>query len=311
MKRFLVTVFIGVLIPVIALIPLNAAYMQTNYYTHLNGLGKFHDVPKQIEIANFGNSHSVCAFNWTVTNYNGANMALYSQGLIYDRAIFEQYFDNFKEDATIVIGISFISLYENEDTKEGGAQRYYQFLDKQFIKNWNIVSDFQYRVCPLVGAKAKGLQVLFCDDTSEAEMTIRGEIQHDKGSPSLGREEIGYTRAQGFLREIGNQELGDEYEALLQMLDKCKEKNMQVILVTLPTMEYLYKNFSDEFFDKFYQDIEGVCKMYDFVEYKDYTGDPRFKDKEELFLDTDHLNEEGGKYFTKIFCEDMKILEYK
>lgn len=97
-------------------------------------------------------------------------------------------------------------------------------------------------------------------------------------------------------RLIHNEE---EISALYEMIAICKEIGATPILVTTPFLsEYTdrVQEGAPEFGDEFYGIIDQVIKDTG-VEYHDYS----------LFVDSDHLNEEGALVFTNILIN--KILK--
>ena len=115
----------------------------------------------------------------------------------------------------------------------------------------------------------------------------------------------GNRRAGNFMELSGNQERGEQYEALIRIIEKCQENNIQVILVTAPTLPCFYEGFSEEFMEKFYADVDEICDEYG-VLYLDYTGDERFLKDYRWYRDTDHLNQHGAKVFTEAFLQDNR-----
>lgn len=312
MRKYVFKVCLIVGIPLIGAILVNYLYMQTNFYKCLNATQKFYEVPDKIDIASFGNSHAQQGFDWSsYSDFSGMNMALGSQTLMYDNAIFDYYYDYFENGSTIVIELSYRTLYEQElSAQEGGSKitRYYQFLDQEHIYNSDTYMYYKYKYCPFffsnTGTKVSGLKAIVDDipytmDTYPDKVTDLSEKE---------RIELGETRSNVFHKQIGEQKLGLQFDALKSIIDKCKKKDMNVILITMPTLPYFYNRFSDEFFQQFYQDVDNIVALYDKCYYIDYTGDSRFMNQYELYEDSDHLNSDGAKYFTDQFVNDIKKL---
>lgn len=327
MKKFLVKVFILAAIVSTLLLCVNFLYVNTAYYKNLNDMRKFSEVPEHIDVVNFGASHSACAFNWSgYTQFAGTNMALGSQTLVYDEALFRYYFDCLDENSTVLLEVMFKSLYEKEqDTPPYGTNitRYYQVLPKDFIRQWNLPDAVKYGYLPVLGnrqeAVANIISEWFGGDGSAGELERQQQTgQVLTGEPTRvldGWEEEamnaeGKRRAESFMAQSGNQEHGEQYEALIRIIEKCKENNIQVILVTAPTLPCFYTGYDKEFMDRFYQDMEEISQKYD-IPYLDYTGDERFLADYRWYSDTDHLNGYGSRYFTQEFLKDnQEILRF-
>lgn len=327
MKKFLAKVLILTAVLFMLLLGFNCIYVHTAYYKNLNDMRKFSEVSEHIDVVNFGASHSACAFNWGgYTQFSGVNMALGSQTLVYDEALFQYYFDYLDENSTVILEVMFKSLYEKEpDTPPYGANitRYYQVLPKSFIKQWNLPDAVKYRYLPVLGNRQEALTNIISEwfggvgpaGELERQQQTGRELTGEKTQVLDGWEEEamiaeGRRRAESFMAQSGTQELGEQYEALIRIIEKCKENNIQVILVTAPTLPCFYTGYDKEFMDRFYQDMEEISQRYN-VPYLDYTGDERFLADYRWYSDTDHLNGYGSRYFTQEFLKDnQEILRF-
>lgn len=323
MKKFFFKIFILSVILGLLLIGVNQAYINTEYYRNLNDMGKFLEVPAHIDVVNFGASHSEHAFNWdSYTQFAGANMALGAQTIVYDEALFNYYFDYLDENSTVILEIMFKSLYEEEPSEMPygtNITRYYQVLKKDYIKQWNLLDAICYQYLPVLGnrqvAVAHIISELLAGNTAKNESKQQQELVGEPTQVLAGWEKDamnaeGKRRAESFMAQSGNQEHGEQYEALIRIIEKCKENNIQVILVTVPTLPCFYEGFEEVFMERFYQDMKEICKKYD-VLYLDYTGDERFLVDYRWYSDTDHLNDYGNRYFTEEFLKDnQNILRF-
>jgi len=55
----------------------------------------------------------------------------------------------------------------------------------------------------------------------------------------------------------------------------------------------------------FYKKIEQLGNKHRLIIF-DYSKDTRFLNNDAYFLNADHLNKEGARYFTEIFLDDLK-----
>ena len=323
MKRFIKKVAVFGLILSVLLGSLNLAYVNTEYYKNLNDMRKYKSVPEHIDVANFGASHSACAFNWYgYTDFDGMNMALGSQTVVYDEALFDYYFDHLDENSTVILEVMFKSLYEQEpDEPPYGSSitRYYQVLSKDYIRQWRLEDALQYQYIPVLGNRQNAVRRIW-DELPFNHVVQESELQTQQktedgltGEPTqvlTGWEEEdmikeGNRRAGVFMELSGDQEHGEQYDAFIRIIEKCKANDIDVILVTAPTLPCFYTGFSPEFMDKFYADMKEICEKYD-VMYINYTGDGRFLKDYRLYSDTDHLNGYGSRFFTEKFLEDNR-----
>ena len=63
-----------------------------------------------------------------------------------------------------------------------------------------------------------------------------------------------------------------------------------------------------DFYQNFYQVIDEIVNSTE-VEFYDYSSDKRFKDNYDLFMNGDHLNEEGAKKFVDVLMKEVFIKE--
>lgn len=97
MKKFVNKCFVMSLILGILLLIFNYLFVNTEYYINLNDMGKFETVPERLDIVNLGNSHSQTCFCWEdYDDFNGMNLALPSQTMVYNEAVLNQYFSRLK-----------------------------------------------------------------------------------------------------------------------------------------------------------------------------------------------------------------------
>lgn len=323
MRKFLGKVLILLMVLGILLAGANSVYVHTEYYKNLNDMRKFSDIPEHIDILNFGASHSACAFSWNeYENFEGFNMALGSQTVVYDNALFHYYFSHLDENSTVVLEVMFKSLYEEEPAQPPygtDITRYYQILPGKYIRQWNWKDALFYQYIPILGNRRAAVSHIrkewFGEERVVGELEQQSVQEELTGEPTQvltgwGEEAMlaeGNRRAGVFMELSGSQEHGVQYEAFIDIIETCKENHIQVILVTAPTLPCFYNGFSGEFMERFYADMDEICEKYDLL-YLDYTGDERFLVDYRWYGDTDHLNGYGSRIFTKAFLEDIQKL---
>ena len=310
MKKFLVRVCIMGSILMALLLGLNVLYINTDYYKNLNDMKKFSEVPEHIDVVNFGASHSASAFNWSgYEEFNGVNMALGSQTVVYDEAFFDYYVDRMDENTTVILEVMFKTLYEQEPNEKPyptNITRYYQVLPSKYIKQWNLVDAIQYKYIPVLGNRENIVSKIVNDWMKKEDVKSEFELQQEVAGELTGEptqvlsgwaedamNAEGQRRASVFMELSGDQSHGEQYEAFIRIIEKCQARNIQVVLVSAPTLPCFYESFSDSFMDKFYADMQEICEKYN-LEYYDYTGDERFLQDYRWYSDTDHLNGYGS-----------------
>lgn len=315
MKKFLLKAGIAAAILAILLIGFNFLYVNTEYYKDLNDMGKFREVPEHIDVVNFGASHSEGAFDWSDhTAFRGVNMALGSQTLVGDEALFRYYCDRLDENSVVILELMFKSLYEEEPEGKPTATsitRYYQVLPRKYMVHWDLVDAIQYQYLPVLGNRQKALGAILEEWGGKEDAKQQVQYSVLSGEPTQvltdwsrkDMEKEGARRASVFMELSGEQTKGAQYEALIRIIEECLANHIKVILTTVPTLPCFYENFSEPFMEQFYSDVAEICEKYD-LPYFDYTGDERFLTDYRWYRDTDHLNQYGAKVFTELFLED-------
>ena len=292
------------------LLTVNALYVHTDYYRQLNDVDKFRNLPEGIRVANFGNSHSKYAFDWSyLPEAGGQNMALDSQTLVMDYAIFSQYFDRFADGAVIFIGVSKFSLYIQPLTysKHGAAYtRYYAFLDARYMPEYSFPLAVQYRYVPALGASVSELMHILRDVPAAADTDEENAVYSISGMDETAMYADGETRIKAALAECPDGTAhGAEYEALTKMLALCAEKHMRAVLVTLPTSVYYDGAWPDELNAAFAGDMEALLASYEGLIWLDYNEDARICGDLSLFRDIDHLNGNGCAVLMRLLADDL------
>lgn len=112
----------------------------------------------------------------------------------------------------------------------------------------------------------------------------------------------GYVeREVNFLRSISQSSKSwnwneDQFEAMSRIVAKCRERNIQLVLVQAPTTWAFYSSFTNN------QEFEGRMKEYG--AYYNFNGLPALEDSLH-FYDEDHLNQAGVSLFNKALLDTL------
>ena len=148
MKQFLIKLTALVLIMAAIITGYDAAYRRIcEIDPSKNDEYKFQNVPDGIEICNFGSSHGRDDFNYTdwQDEYTTFNFALVMQTASYDYRILQQFIGKIAEGGVAFIPISYFTFGWDEESKEdfrSKNERYYSFLEPQYIKDYDVATDF-------------------------------------------------------------------------------------------------------------------------------------------------------------------------
>jgi hypothetical protein len=124
---------------------------------------------------------------------------------------------------------------------------------------------------------------------------------YKKINDSVGKERVRF-HDRVIIRNIKEFEV--KRNQLEKMIKEYKERNIEVVLITTPVLPTYSKYCNDTIMNKNQKAINYLCKKYN-CKYFNYFNDKRFEVRD--FLNNDHLNFIGAKYFSKII--DREIVE--
>ena len=315
MKVFLKKIFLYLLLTAILCGSVNLLYLyrenSQNYGTvspSRNDKAVIKDIPQNIEICNFGNSHSFYAFNYEdVQDKICFSFAMPDQSLMEDLQILKANKSNISPGAIVFISLSYTSLLgPHEDPSEPMDNRYYRFLPDEYIIGYDRKTDLYVNCFPalaennMVSLFEKLLNInehsdMWCQSTDAAAAARHGPMRYQ-------------GHVADSLDASGNRLYkNNELDCLYEIIDICKELDARPILLTVPFLrEYTSPVFENDpsFYSDFYSIIESVCDSAD-VEYFDYSMNEHFIDRYDLFINSDHLNRFGAAEFTDLLLDNV------
>ena len=312
MKKFLVKVCVFILLTSSILLALNCLYFPVAMETQTYGTDNFRNMPKHIDICNFGSSHGLNGFNYDGVSdeFSCFNFALHSQSLMYDYRILQHYINHINEGGIVFIVVSYFSFFGRPEGESKTFislnNRYYKILPPSLIKNYDIITDCIINYLPVMTFDIKSVvNAILGIKTTEAQEVKTAERFYDI-------KEVGEKRAAFHFNGIRSEEnnriifSSEKTKALHDIIALCREKKLIPILVTTPYLtEYSGQVKRDsEFMNTFRSTLNEIIASED-VRYYDYSEDERFSHEYALFIDTDHLNPNGALKFTNILINDV------
>lgn len=275
-------------------------------YKSLNDVNKFKSVTHSIEICNVGTSHGMNAFYYEDIDMKGFNFALQGQGFYYDHKLLKQYADNISDNAVVLIPVSYMSFHIgfSDNTFKNINPRYYSFLDKEYINDFNYFDYIRYYRFPVLSA-GENIIAIFSDKKNVKNMwELRRKNRFEKSE----LDDEGMEKALTHLRYIenGRSYVDENIDELQNIVDFCRENSFIPVLVTTPFTEYYNVCFSESAYKAFYSIVNEFAEK-NSLEYMDYSHNEKYSKNYDLFRDTDHLNLVGRKIFTKEVITDLKI----
>lgn len=293
-----------------------AAYKQTNTYRNLErteGTEEYHEMPEVLDIAIFGASHGREDFKEAPEGMVMFNFALSSQTPQYDAAMLRQYQDRLRPGALVVLTVSpMYPFYVQPESNFTQLQpRYYRLLSLENIVDADLSYWLRLRFSPLLTEDVSKIAAAFL---KPPELVLTTDQL--SGTRQLPLEDIPAEKARIHRNHIApeitsfpeeNPVMANGYR---EMLALCREKGWQAVLVTPPYLK-VYLDCFDEYDSAFFSDLgqfmDRLCREYD-VEWLDYSHDPAFAERYDLYRDIDHLNLVGAAEFNKQFFSDVQAL---
>lgn len=268
------------------------------------------DVPYNINICNFGNSHGYYGFNYEDIDddYVCFNFSLPLQSMTYNYRIMENYRNNIAPEAIVYICISLSTFYGTPETSSSSFgsinRRYYQFLDPSYIKNYDTNYLLFVKYFPALIATPKEVikgvigklnsEDYWCESTCSDEAKEHGSKRYESHVKNS-------VDSDG--SRVYNQE---EIKAVIDLVNLVYELGGTPILITMPYLsEYTnaVKENDPDFYDDFYDQIKKIQEETG-VSYYDYQFDERFINRYDWFFNTDHMNKKGALEFTNVLIKE-------
>jgi hypothetical protein len=293
------------LIPILVVWILTEVFYRTvpNTYTYKNEQisTEYNDVNMLV----FGDSHSFYGINPEWLSIKTFNLANISQTIYFDQLLFEKHVQHLPELKYIVLPIEYTTLSQADNTQEDIWRKYFYrtqmdldvplidwynpkkyslALTQKFNKTWKYYQDYKTEGT-LIGCDENGWGNTYLATVDSLELkTIAKNISRK--------------------HEDGSMDFKLNVERIQEIIDVCKERNIEVIIVNMPvTTEYL-KLLNPEKLKKIEATCDSLEKENPNVMRINFLRDPRFNISD--FQDADHLNAEGAKKLTLLIDAYLK-----
>ncbi|WP_452226362.1 hypothetical protein [Lacinutrix cladophorae] len=295
MKKFVLNILLFNLVVIVVCVFL--FHLKTN-----NNVKKFTSINEKYDVINLGNSHG---HDFVYNEIEGKAFNRASNTLYYDLKNYNYLKPYLNERATIIIVLSYFSfgLDENRTDKNkinSFVNDFYLYLPKNSIWEYsfkrkidvyfNVIRSNFFDACK--GSKKEADRIVSNNKISKKEQldlfSVERAIKHKKeGVFSNPEKNIEYT---------------------IELIEDAINSGYQPILVTPPYFVSYNKYFSSQWLEvNFYNYVEELKKKTN-IKYLDYSKDARFVTEPDFFQDSDHLNDNGKKYFSKVFFSEISTL---
>ena len=236
-----------------------------------------------------GSSHTFYGLNPEYFSKKTFNAAYVSQSLDLDYEILKKYDSKLKNLKTVIVPISYFSLFETLDTD----------MEKWRIKNYVIYYNF-----PNKYHFTDNFESLDNDITLNVKKTIKHYVLNKSyiTSSNLGwgtnfnsknKEKLKGTISAKRHTAKNSDLYDDNIKSLYKIIALCKKNNINIVYITTPTDKSYYENLNKIQIEKTIKTITELVKNNSNCYYLNLLNSEKFT--KEDFYDADHLNEIGAK----------------
>ena len=308
MKKFLIRfacflVLLGLLLALVGTLYAKASPLAQEFQYPVESM------PETVDLAVIGSSHALFGIDLSPYSDNYFNFSMAGQTPRYDYLVLREFEDRIADGATVVMSVSYMSPFWTEPEKQFTEKqtRYYRFLSKENILNYDAGEDFRIKLNEVLPWTR-----IFSTNVS-ALITALSQPAPSKPAPHAGwYENLKHYQdiivrdhmeviAPGFPE--GNPRMLEAYENIFAM---ARKHNWKLVAVTTPFPRPYNDMFDQDFYDAFAAHTKALFSDRG-IEYWDYSHDTRFADNWDLFGDLDHLFPEGCRLFSNILAERMGL----
>ena len=251
-----------------------------------------------VEVLLFGTSHCFYGLNPKYFSRPTFNFSNITQTLYFDTLLFEAYFDQMPNLKQVVFCIEYSNLSKKDNTDEDLFRKYYY-------------ENYMHLDVPIVSAfDPKKYSLAF---TRSLEQTVEVMQRYDYMGSIVDCRENGwgynYPKVYRFKPEFNAKERAKSHEdrsldfsvnqaRLQSMINACKERNIEVVIVSLPQSKTYIRYLNPVKIEKIFKTCKSFEDKNKNVRYLNLFMGESFVDDD--FFDADHLNDVGAIKSSKI-----------
>ncbi|WP_162051924.1 DUF1574 family protein [Pontibacter pamirensis] len=256
------------------------------------------------EILLLGSSHGVSGINPEYLTKSAFNAANVSQTVFYDKEILLKYIGSAKELETVVLPVSYFTLWSDSHTSKEAWREYfyYRFSD---IKHPDL-NPFEPAAFSFVALYTPGKVKSYLLRNFDVNLVANEREDGWRGYPAGEIKRINYVTGKRRVALHHSNMLASSYtknmEYLEEILAAAEKRGIEVVLVATPVYRTYSKFTKEKYKLANMKALKALRKEFDMT-YLDYSNDKRFTIND--FYDNDHLNYKGAAKFTRILNEKL------
>lgn len=264
----------------------------------------------EIETLILGSSHSFYGLNPVYFKKKAFNASHISQSLNYDFEIIKKYDSDFKQLKTIVLPISYFTLFTK--LEEGPETwRIHNYILYSGLETYNSYTDYSEVLSNKMNVNFKKLNSYYIKSNPIISCSKLGWGTNYKSENQLDLINSGKTAAIRHSHDITDIKvkniLSDNKLTLSSIIAWCKKRSVRLVLFTPPAYKSYRQNLNKMQLNLTIEIAERIDLNNDNCIYLNLLNDSNFVYKD--FYDADHLSELGAEKLSKLI--DKKINKWK
>ena len=251
-----------------------------------------------------GSSHTFYGVNPKYLENKSFNLANVSQDLKFDYYLLDRYIEKCKNLKTLVVPISYFTLYETPLNK--GEEKFrVKFYEHYMGYNDTILNLFEKLEIYDINIFQEKIGKYFnelCDKECDYGYDNNGWATGYKESKIDENIENDAIKTVARHAPKGNYYIDENKEYLIQIAKLCHEHNVRLFFISTPTLPAYYNKIDKPRWNYTKSVVNDICIEYN-ASYFNYLDDDRFETSD--FFDIDHLCHKGAEKFSKILREDI------
>ena len=252
------------------------------------------------EVLIMGNSHAFYGLNPDFFSIKSFNLSNISQTVFYDKLLFDKHVDSFKKLDYLILPIEYTTFTHRDDHADLKWRSYFyeaqMGVDTQFISRFNI-KRYSLALVPRFRLTVNSISK-YLSDGIIADCSTNGFGKYHGVNEVYNSATAGIAKLKS--HEDGSLNFNRNRKIVKDIIQKCKEKQIKVIIINMPVTSYYADNVSTVKRKKIINECKQLC-VPEKVFYLNLFQDGRFNNND--FYDVDHLNVEGAKKCSKIVSD--------
>lgn len=258
-----------------------------------------------IDVLVLGDSHTFYGINPEWLSQKMYNLANVSQTIYFDKLLFEKHINHLPKLKYLILSVEYTTLSQADNTQEDIWRKYFYHtqmdldvpliswynpkkyslaLVRKFDKTWKSYKDFR-KEGSLIGCDSRGWGNTYLSTMDSLEI-----------------QRVSNTTAKK--HEDGSMDFSLNSKRIQEIIDLCKERRIEVLLVNMP----VFTGYLDRLSPEKLQKIETACEAFESknpnVSHINFLRDLRFELTD--FEDPDHLNAQGAKKCSLLINEYLE-----